>query len=316
VLHQAESFGAKSAPSPPLTTIGRLLPLTWQDALRTRRPGLDLPSLLADLVLSHPRDAYGFDPVTTRRIFLLLEQTVCRYFRLQVMDAGNIPTGRAMIVGCHSGVFAWDATCLVVAIYRHTGRFSRNLGDRFFGHLGSLTRLLRATGLVVGEPGLVEDLLEHEELLLVFPGGALDMTRPIWRRYRLVAHRGLAPGRGGYIKIALRTASPIVPVAVVGTDEIHLMLGDIPFMARLLGTPFFPVVASPLPLPARIYVRFGKPIDLEAPPDAAEDQDTVDRLNARVQGELQALLDDTVRHRRGIYCSTYDASSHARSGVR
>jgi 1-acyl-sn-glycerol-3-phosphate acyltransferase len=252
----------------------------------------------------HARD--GFDPVLTGRIFRLLSETVCRYFRVQVLGAENIPRGRALLVGCHSGVFAWDATCLIVAVHRATGRFTRNVGDRFFAGLGPAWRLLEATGAFIGERNAVEELLGRDELVLVFPGGAADMLRPIWRRYRLVPHSGLAPGRGGYVKAALRARSPIVPVAVVGAEEIHVLLGSLPPLARLLGVPFFPIVASLLPLPARLYIRFGAPIRLDAPPEAADDQRTVDRLNRAVQRKLQNLIDDTVRRRRGIYWSSLD----------
>jgi hypothetical protein len=92
----------------------------------------------------------------------------------------------------------------------------------------------------------------------------------------------------------------------VGTEEIHLMLGHVPPLARVLGVPFFPVVASAFPLPARIYLRFGVPIVFAEPPAAADDQATVDRLNVTVQTALQALIDDTRRRRHGIYWSTYD----------
>jgi 1-acyl-sn-glycerol-3-phosphate acyltransferase len=253
--------------------------------------------------------ARDIDPVLTGRIHTLLEQTVCRYFRVRVIDAHHVPAGRALLVGCHSGVFAWDATCLVVAIRRHTGRISRNVGDRFFGGLGPIARLLEATGMVVGERGRVEELLARDELVLCFPGGADDMLRPIWRRYTVAANRGFRPGRGGYLKAALRARSPIVPVAVVGTDEVHVMLGNVPALARVLGVPFFPIVASALPLPARIYIRFGAPIHLAAPPEAADNQRVVDRLNAEVRARLQAHISDTVRRRHGVYWSTYDSGS-------
>jgi hypothetical protein len=136
----------------------------------------------------------NLDPRLTERIFGVLASTVCRYFRVRVLDGGNIPAGRALLVGCHSGVFGWDATCLVVAVHQATGRFTRNVGDHFFLTLGPVARFLQATGLVPGSPGVVEETLERDHLVLLFPGGAADMLRPIWRRYRLAPHRGFAPG--------------------------------------------------------------------------------------------------------------------------
>jgi 1-acyl-sn-glycerol-3-phosphate acyltransferase len=294
------------APLPALNALGRLLPTWAQDAVRRHAHGLDVPAVLADLFLDHPTDAHGFDPAVARRSYFFVAQTICRYFRSTVIDAHHIPEGRALLVGCHSGVVAWDATVLVPEILRHTGRFSRNTGDFFFAGLGPLSRFLAASGVVIGRPDTLVDLLRHEALVLLFPGGAADMCRPIWERYRVRAHRGWAPGHGGYVKVALRAGAPIVPMAIVGAEEVHGLLTDMPPLARLLGTPFFPIVLSPFPLPARIYLRFGEPIRLDAPPAAATDQVVVDELNVTVRDRLQALIDDTVRRRRGIYCSRYD----------
>jgi 1-acyl-sn-glycerol-3-phosphate acyltransferase len=127
-------------------------------------------------------------------------------------------------------------------------------------------------------------------------------------RYKVKPQKGFAPGCGGYVKVALRTRSPIVPVAIVGTEEVHYCVGDIPQLAEYLGVPFFPLVASLAPLPARIYIRFGEAIRFDVGPEAADDQAIVDRLNEHVRSALQALTDDTVRRRKGIYWSSYDTS--------
>jgi 1-acyl-sn-glycerol-3-phosphate acyltransferase len=296
---------ARGTAKPKLTPLGRLLPASLQDAARREALSIGLGGVLADLVLTQPRDPLGFDPALAKRWFFVLDQTLGRYFRPTVLGAENLPAGRGLVVGCHSGVIPYDAACLVVAIRKHTGRFARAVGDRLFALSGAVERYLRACGAMIGDPAAVEAALGRDELVVVFPGGALDMCRPIWERYRVRAHRGFAPGRGGYVKAALRTGTPIVPVAIVGAEETHLMLGNVAPLARLLGVPFFPIVASTWPLPARIYLRFGEPIHLDASPGAVDVQSVVDRLNDEVRRALQTLIDDTVRHRRGIYWSTY-----------
>jgi 1-acyl-sn-glycerol-3-phosphate acyltransferase len=299
--HRRFAHGAE----PELTALGRLLPTSLQDVIQRQTKNVGLGGVLGDLFLTHPPDPLGLDPAVAKRWFFVLDQTLGRYFRPTVIGAENLPAGRCLVVGCHSGVMPYDAACLVLAIRKHTGRFARAIGDRFFGRHAAIERLLRACGAMIGEPAAVEAALRRDELVVVFPGGALDMCRPIWERYRVRGHRGFAPGHGGYVKAALRTGSPIVPVAIVGAEETHLMLGDVAPVARLLGVPFFPIIASPLPLPAHLYLRFGAPIHLPAPPGAAEVQSLVDRLNRDVRRTLQALIDDTVRRRRGIYWSTY-----------
>jgi 1-acyl-sn-glycerol-3-phosphate acyltransferase len=293
-----------------LSALGRLLPQAWAERALAWPRGLDLASLLADCFVSYAPDSAGFEPARTRRALFMVDRIVCRYFRMTVIGGDNLPRGRALIIGCHSGGLPWDAACLVVAIHRATGRFSRNAGDRIFARFAGVERFLAARGALVGDPARLEALLAGDELVVLFPGGAKDMTRPIWERYRVKPHRGFAPGRGGYIRLALRTQSPIVPVAIVGAEETHVVLANLTPLARALALPYVPLFLSPVPLPARIYVRFGEPIRLAATADAADDQDAVDRLNAEVRQSLQALIDDTRRRRRGIYWSWFDGDSH------
>ena len=126
------------------------------------------------------------------------------------------------------------------------------------------------------------------------------------QRYRVLPHRGFAPGRGGYVKLALRTRAPIVPLAVVGAEEAHVMIANVPPIARAVGVPFFPLVLSLLPLPVKLYIRFGPPIVLPGTAVDAKDQQKVDHLNTMVRRRVQQLIADTVRRRRGVILSTYD----------
>ena len=91
-----------------LNRIGRILPVAWQQAILRRSRGLDLGALASDLFLDYPPDERGFDPVTTKREFFLIEQLLGRYFRATTMGVQNIPAGRALVVAYHSGVIPWD----------------------------------------------------------------------------------------------------------------------------------------------------------------------------------------------------------------
>jgi 1-acyl-sn-glycerol-3-phosphate acyltransferase len=248
-----------------------------------------------------------FDPATAERWLGYVRAVLWPYFRPRVIGTENIPRkGCALIVGCHSGGLPYDAACTLVAIHEATGRFARAIGDEFFGRLKFVEDFLARQGAHVGRRGLVEDLLRRGHLVLLFPGGSKDMERSyLTQRYRVLPHRGWAPGRGGYVKIALRTGSPIIPLAVVGAEEAHVVLTTVPPLARLLGVPYFPVPLFPFPLPVRLYIRFGKPIVLPGSAADAEDQELVDRLNRMVRRRVQRLIDDTRRRRTGILWSAY-----------
>ena len=302
-----------------LNRFGRMLPVAWQEAIVQWSRGLDLRAIASDLCLDYPPDERGFDPVTTKREFFMIEQIAGRYFRATTMGAEKIPPGRALIVTSHSGVVPWDALLLVSEIYRLTGRFSWNAGHRLWGRNASLKNLLVPTGMVLGGRADFEELLRRGELCMIFVDAGEGNRRAYYldsERYKVKPQKGFAPGCGGYVKVALRTRSPIVPVAIVGTEEVHYCVGDIPQLAEYLGVPFFPLVASLVPLPARIYIRFGEPIRFEAGPEAARDQVVIDRLNEQVRSALQALIDDTLRRRKGIYLSSYDTTDAPQSVAR
>jgi 1-acyl-sn-glycerol-3-phosphate acyltransferase len=296
---------------PRLNRFGRALPVAWQEAIVRRARGLDLGAIASDLFLDYPPDVRGFDPVATKREFFLIEQLAGRYFRLTTIGGKNIPDGRAVILASHSGVIPWDATLLVAEIYRLTGRFSWNAGHHLWGRYSPLRSLLVPTGMVLGGRDEFEELLRRDQICTIFADGGQGNRHAYYLesdRYKVKPEKGFAPGCGGYIKVALRTRSPVIPVAIVGTEEVHYCIGDVPQLAEYLGVPFFPLVASLAPLPARIYIRFGEAIRLAAPPEAADDQAVVDQLNEQVRSAMQALIDDTLRRRKGIYWSSYEAS--------
>jgi 1-acyl-sn-glycerol-3-phosphate acyltransferase len=302
---------------PRLNRWGRALPVGWQKRLLRRSHRLDLGAIVGDLFLDYPANDRGFAPVATRLAFFALEQVMGRYFRLTTMGAEHIPEGRALIVVSHSGVIPWDATLLVSEIHRLTGRFSWNAGHEFWGRHPAVRETIVPTGMVLGGHADFTELLRREQLCTIFADAGEGNRRAYYLesdRYRVKPVKGFAPGRGGYVKLALRTRTPVVPVAIVGTEEIHYCLGDVPQLAQYLGVPFFPLIASMFPLPARVYIRFGEAIRLDGTPAAADDQAVVDRLNEQVRGALQALIDDTLRRRHGIYWSSYDASDGDRIG--
>ena len=297
--------------TPRLNRLGRALPIAWQQAIVRRSKGLDLGAIASDVFLDYPPDERGFDPITTKREFFLIEQLAGRYFRVTTMGAENIVDGRALVVAYHSGVVPWDGPLLAAETYRLTGRFSWNAGHEIWGRSAFLKNLLVPTGMVLGGRADFEKLLSRDELCTIFVDAGEGNRRAYYLesdRYKVKPYKGFAPGCGGYVKLALRTRSPIVPVAIVGAEEIHYCLGDVPQMAAYLHVPFFPLVASLAPLPAHVYIRFGEAIRLDAGPRAADDQALVDRLNEQVRSALQALIDDTLRRRKGIYWSSYDTT--------
>ena len=153
---------------------------------------------------------------------------------------------------------------------------------------------MRRVGGVVASPYNALRLLEQDELVAVFPEGVKGTGKPFAERYRVQRF-----GRGGFVEIALRTGAPIVPVAVVGSEEIYPKLGELPTLARLIGAPYFPVTPTfpwlgPLgavPLPSKWRIEFCPPIETASyGPEAAGDRRTVLELAERTRAEVQNAL--------------------------
>jgi 1-acyl-sn-glycerol-3-phosphate acyltransferase len=137
-------------------------------------------------------------------------------------------------------------------------------------------------------------------MVMAFPEGIKGTGKPFSERYRLQRF-----GRGGFVEVALRTGAPIVPVAVVGSEEIYPKLAESDALARLTGAPFVPITPTfpwlgPLgliPLPSRWRIQFCEPVDLsEHPPEAAGDRRLLFDVSEHVRETIQeALYENLVR---------------------
>jgi 1-acyl-sn-glycerol-3-phosphate acyltransferase len=184
-------------------------------------------------------------------------------------------------------------------------RHARALIAHFFFEVPWLSWFLRRTGQTVGHPDDSVRLLERDELVLVFPEGVRGTGKPFRERYRLRRF-----GRGGFVQVAIRTGSPIVPVSVVGSEEIYPMLGEVPGVARLLGLPYFPVTPffpwlgplGTLPLPSKWRIQFHPPVRTdELAPEQADDQNLVMTIADQVRETIQEGLYENLKLRRGVF---------------
>ncbi|HEX7477328.1 MAG TPA: lysophospholipid acyltransferase family protein [Polyangiales bacterium] len=251
-------------------------------------------------------DDFGFDPTYEARVRPFFELMCSKYFRTEVEGVQNVPSdGRALLVCNHSGSLPWDGVMLRTALQLHhpAQRQLRWLVEDFVFHAPFLGAFINRIGAVRACQENAERLLRDEQLLAVFPEGQKGIEKRYTQRYKLQRF-----GRGGYIKLALRTGAPVIPVAVVGAEETYPLLYKVKAFSKALGMPYIPVTPTfpwlgPLgaaPLPSRWRIVFGEPITelSQHAPEAAGDDILVGELNERVRTEVQRLVDGA-RERRG-----------------
>jgi 1-acyl-sn-glycerol-3-phosphate acyltransferase len=267
-----------------------------------------LEAVMRRLGGEYEEDDFGLDEEFAEAALPFLEFLYDRWWRIQVEGVTNVPShGRALIVANHAGILPWDAAMIGVALQGEhpLPRYPRFTVLDWAFELPYVSVAIRKLGGVPGSPYNALRLLDQEELVAVFPEGT-NGTQKLYRdRYQLRRF-----GRGGFVEIALRTRSPIVPVAIVGSEEVHPKLADAPLLARLAGTPFFPVTPTfpalgplgAIPLPSRWRMEFCEPIDLsEFGPDAATDRALVFELSEHVRDLIQQKVWENLAKRRSAF---------------
>ncbi len=245
----------------------------------------------------YEEDDWGLDEEFVELVFPFFEFLYDRWWRVDTTGVLHVPShGRALLAANHAGILPWDGTMVSFAIQREhpLPRYPRFLVLNWAFDLPVISVAMRKVGGVVASPYNALQLLEEDELVAVFPEGVKGAGKPFRERYRLQRF-----GRGGFVEIALRTGAPIVPVAIVGSEEIYPKLADAPAVGRLLGAPYFPLTPTfpwlgPLgvvPLPSKWRIEFCEPIPTaDYGPGAADDRSLVFELSERVRETIQQKL--------------------------
>ena len=256
-------------------------------------------------------DDFGFDPAYDAKLKPVLDFLYTKYFRVETIGIESVPkVGRCVLVANHSGTLPLDGVMLKAAVKREqggasAGRDVRWLTEDFIYHMPFLGGAMNRLGAVRACQENAERLLAKESLVAVFPEGVKGIGKLFADRYRLQRF-----GRGGFIKLCLRTGTPIIPVAVVGAEETNPLLFKIEHLSKALGIPYVPVTPTfpllgplgLLPAPTKWRIQFGEPLDLSAHgPEAADDEILVGKLAERVRAAIQTMLDRSVGSRKSVF---------------
>jgi 1-acyl-sn-glycerol-3-phosphate acyltransferase len=243
-------------------------------------------------------DRFGFCPETIRNAFPWFHALYRWYFRVRSEGHEHVPVdGPALLVANHGGLLPFDAAMGVMDVLLHSDppRLARAIVDRWAGTLPWVNIFYARVGQVIGTRENFADLLDDGQLVLVFPEGMEGVRKPITQRYRLQTFRV------GFVEQALRARAPIVPMAIVGSDDQAPILYDLKPLARSLGLPFLPITPTfpwlgplgLLPYPVGYRIVYGEPLCFHERfgPEGANDARLVRYLANQVRRAVQLLLD-------------------------
>ncbi|HEY6558364.1 MAG TPA: lysophospholipid acyltransferase family protein [Polyangiaceae bacterium] len=240
--------------------------------------------------LELPFNAQGLDPYGISRKHLRVAVRSMswwyhHYFRVRTVGIENVPArGRAMLVCNHSGGVALDAALLAGACFfdMNPPRLAQGMVEKFLGRLPFATQWLGKTGQFAGLPEHAIRLLEDERLLMVFPEGARGTAKLFKERYSLVRFGT------GFVRLALETRAPIIPVACLGAGAAIPTVTNLYGLGRLMGVPYIPLTPYllPTPLPVQIELRFAPALHFEG---SGNEDDTF--INARVDEVKERILE-------------------------
>ncbi len=247
-------------------------------------------------------DSFGFTPEQIKWVLPIMALVYEYYFRVETSGIENIPEGRVLLIANHSGQIPLDCMMIGTALLTEgePPRPLRSMVERWIPSLPHVSRLFARLGQVLGTPENCRHLLQNDEAVLVFPEGARGISKTLDKSYQLQEFGH------GFMRLAMETHTPIVPVGVVGAEEQYPALWNLERVARLLNMPAFPLsptffipIVGLLPLPVKYRINFGTPMYFEG--DSDEDETLIGRRVLQVKDAIADLVGEGLASRKGIF---------------
>lgn len=239
------------------------------------------------------------------------------YFRLEMTGWERLPDAPAMLVGVHSGTWlTMDAWTLCAEWWRRykDHRILHGTAHDVLMALPVIGNYFRNVGVIPARRESISAAFDMGHDVVVWPGGEVDAMRSWFKRNTVVLG-----GRKGFIRQAIRSGVPIVPVATVGGHNTVFVLSECRKIAEILrlkkflrseiaplvlGFPFgITIEAFPMhiPLPAKIRTEILDPVDISENPDKENDKVYVNKKYKEVERRIQEGVNRLAKQKKPFF---------------
>jgi len=244
-------------------------------------------------------DSFGFHKGSLRYGAWVAKLLYRNYFRAETHGIENVPPGRVLLVANHSGQLPFDALVIWASMFFEPDppRVVRSMVEKFIPTMPFVSYLITRLGQITGTPENCRRLLVDDEAILVFPEGVRGISKPYTQKYQLQDF-GL-----GFMRLALETDTPIVPIAVIGAEEQAPAI-NVKALAKLLGAPALPLTPIPpffpiVPLPVKYRLYFGEPLRFDGDPD--DDDEVIGDKVRTVKNSIQSMIQLGLKERKHVF---------------
>ena len=257
--------------------------MSFVDEIRSRVERLEIPF-----------NREGFDKYGVSKKHLVVFMTALgwmyrNYFNVRVQGIEHVPKrGRAMLVGNHSGGYAIDGAMVLTSMLLEMDppRLGQGMAEKFLNAMPVASLWTSRVGQLTGLPEHAVRLLEDDRLLMVFPEGARGTAKLYKDRWSLVDFGT------GFVRLALQTKSPIIPLAFIGGGDVLPTIMNLESIGKLFGAPYVPLTPYllPVPLPRPCAIHYGEPLRFEG--TGNEDDERIEALVQQVKERVRALMEE------------------------
>ncbi|EQC46286.1 lysophospholipid acyltransferase family protein [Bacteriovorax sp. DB6_IX] len=242
-------------------------------------------------------DPWGLNLKRARKNLNYIYPLYKNYFKVRLFGKENVQDKQYMVISNHSGQIAIDGLLIgtAFALEVSPARILRPMVERFFTSLPFINKWASECGSVLGDRENCMNLLERGESLLIFPEGVRGVAKSTKDYYKVQEFTR------GFYRMAIKAGIEILPLAVVGAEEVFPYVYQAKGVAKKFGLPALPLSANYFPLPSPVDIYIGEPITPDSSISSDPSDSEIDPLIDEIEVKIQHMIDEGLKQRREFW---------------